>query len=235
MTIYITGLGAVSAAGVGIPKTLVSFETGQRHLGPLTLFQSPVQAPVFEVSGLNGADGLWRNEQFEGRTLMLAFNAVTEAMANAGLLKEQYGLRVGVCLGTTVASHLNDLEFYRAFRNTGSAPMAPVDRYLNGNLAQAVANRCQFTGPAVCVVNACSSGADAVGLAASWINSGVCDIAIAGGAEELNRIPYAGFNSLSILSGEPCRPFDLNRSGLNLGEGAGVLVLESENAIKKED
>jgi len=76
-------------------------------------------------------------------------------------------------------------------------------------------------------VNACSSGTDALGVAASWLRAGLCDAAIVGGADELNQVPLAGFWSLGVMSSEPCTPFDDNRCGLNLGEGAGVIVLES--------
>jgi 3-oxoacyl-(acyl-carrier-protein) synthase len=77
------------------------------------------------------------------------------------------------------------------------------------------------------IVNACSSGTDAIGVAASWIKAGLCDVAIAGGGDELSRVAIAGFWSLGVMSSEPCAPFDRDRSGLNLGEAAGVLVLES--------
>ena len=83
------------------------------------------------------------------------------------------------------------------------------------------------------IVNACSSGADAIGVGMSWIRSGLCDIALVGGADELNRVPYAGFNSLGIASPEPCAPFDRHRKGLNLGEGAGLLILESAPSAKR--
>jgi 3-oxoacyl-(acyl-carrier-protein) synthase len=85
----------------------------------------------------------------------------------------------------------------------------------------------------VTVANACSSGADALGLAKGWIEAGLCDLAIAGGADELTRITYIGFAHLLITSAAPCRPFDKSRSGLNLGEGAGIVVLESEEALRR--
>jgi 3-oxoacyl-(acyl-carrier-protein) synthase len=152
--------------------------------------------------------------------------ALDEALASAQL-SAGCGLRIGVALGTTVACQLNDLDFYSTWREKHSAPLDSVDGYLNGNLAEAVAARLGTDGPALVVVNACSSGTDAIGAAMSWLNAGLCDIAVAGGADELNRIPLAGFKALSVASDEPCAPFDANRKGLNLGEGAGVLVLET--------
>jgi 3-oxoacyl-(acyl-carrier-protein) synthase len=180
---------------------------------------------VFEVSDLRERAG-----GDEMRTIQLALCAVDEALGEAGLRSKLSAFRVGVCLGTTVASQLNDLEFYRSYRRSEPLAMPPLDRYLKGNLAQAVARAIGARGPAVTVVNACSSGADAIGVALSWLRNGVCDVAVAGGADELSRVPLCGFGALGILSDSICAPFDRDRKGLNLGEGAGILVLESERA-----
>jgi 3-oxoacyl-(acyl-carrier-protein) synthase len=113
--------------------------------------------------------------------------------------------------------------------------MVAVDRYLKGNLASFVSKKIGTKGPSLTIVNACSSGSDAIGVALDWIRGGLCDVAIAGGADELSRIPLSGFGSLGIVSEEPCAPFDKYRKGLNLGEGAGVLILEkSDSASKKK-
>jgi 3-oxoacyl-(acyl-carrier-protein) synthase len=167
------------------------------------------------------------------RTLGLALRAVDEALRDAGLHSRLAGVRVGVCLGTTVASQLNDMDFYRKYRGKAAVSMRPVDRYLAGNLADAVRRAIGVRGPALTVVNACSSGADAIGVALSWLRSGLCDIAIAGGADELSRVPLCGFGVLGILSDSICAPFDRDRRGLNLGEGAGVLVLEAEEICRE--
>jgi 3-oxoacyl-[acyl-carrier-protein] synthase II len=88
-------------------------------------------------------------------------------------------------------------------------------------------------GPRMTIVNACSSGTDAIGVAAQWINAGLCDMAVAGGADELNRVALAGFWSLGVMSSRPCAPFDRDRAGLNLGEGAGMVVLESADHAER--
>ncbi len=144
-------------------------------------------------------------------------------------------VRVGVCIGTTVACQLNSVSFYGAYRGGQEPPLDAVWNYLHSNLAQAVARLLKLSGPRMTVVNACSSGTDAIGVAASWIRAGLCDIAIAGGADELHPVPMSGFWSLGVMSTEPCLPFDRNRSGLNLGEGAGIVVLESDAHAKARD
>jgi len=223
MNVVVTGIGVVSAAGGNLEQTLSTFRKGMGDAGAVSLFPTDLSYPVFEVDGIHV-----RQEDDEPRTTSLARNAVEEALLDAGLHTNLSKLRVGVCLGTTVASQLNDIDFYRKYRRSESVSMRAVDRYLKGNLAAAIGRSIKARGPLVTVVNACSSGADAIGVALAWLRDGVCDIALAGGADELSEVPLCGFGSLGILSDSTCAPFDRDRKGLNLGEGAGVLVLESE-------
>lgn len=226
--VFITGMGVVSAAGADVAESLSSMEAGERNVGPVSLFSSPIDLPVFEVPSLPP-----RTSPGKMRTLELLELAMEEALANAKLDSGD-GMRVGVALGTTVACQLNDLGFYSTFREKHAAPMDSVDGFLEGNLAEATARRLGLEGPILVVANACSSGTDAIGAAMSWLKAGLCDIAIAGGSDEMNRIPLCGFNSLGVASDEPCAPFDGNRHGLNLGEGAGVLILETaESAARR--
>jgi 3-oxoacyl-(acyl-carrier-protein) synthase len=167
------------------------------------------------------------------RSLRLAMIAVSEAMAGAGIEQFSTATRVGVCIGTTVASQLNCIPFYEAYRRNGDPALDAVYDYLRANLAQAVGDLLGVTGPRMTIVNACSSGTDSIGVAASWIRAGLCDMALAGGADEMNRVALAGFWSLGVMSSQPCAPFDRDRAGLNLGEGAGILLLESESHARR--
>ncbi len=226
-SILITGLGALSAAGTGLDETLATFEQGRRNAGVVSLFPTALTNPVFEVHQVP------TEYRLDGRrTLGLALMAVDQALDDAGLA-DLSAFRVGVCMGTTVASQLNDLEFYRSYRKRGTAPMIPVDRFLKGNLAEYIAHRIKARGPALTVVNACSSGTDALGIGLSWLKSDLCDIVIAGGADELSHVPYCGFASLGIMNPSLCAPFDRDRKGLNLGEGAGVVVIEREGVARQ--
>lgn len=222
-------MGVVSAAGIGAEASLESMLSGTRNVGPISVFESPLELPVFEVRELPP-----RRDPRKMRTLELLEIALDEALADAGLSADGLaGLRVGAVFGTSVACQLNDLDFYAAFRSTGAAPLDSVEGYLSGHLAEAVVRRFGLSGPALVVANACSSGTDALGVGMEWIRSGRCDVVLAGGADEMNRVPVDGFNALGVASSEPCRPFDAGRSGLNLGEGAGVLVLESDDSAAR--
>ena len=218
--IAITSLGVISAAGGNLAETSTSLRAGERHAGPLTLFDTDMRQPVFEVASDFPA------RQSGMRAIDLALVATQEALAEARLPDPPAASRIGVCFGTTVASQLNDIEFYKEFRASGSAPREAIDRYLGCNVAEAVSRAVGGHGPCCTVVNACTSGADAIGVALSWLRNDICDVAIAGGADELSSVPMCGFASLGILSGALCAPFDKKRDGLNLGEGAGVMVLE---------
>jgi len=226
--VAITGIGVVSAVGRNLEETLDTFRQGAGSAGTVSVFPTGLSYPVFEVKDFHRTA-----PDDETRTMSLALCAVEEALLDAGLDSELSGVRVGVCLGTTVGSQLNDLNFYLKYRRKESVSMRSVDRYLKGNLAEGVRRSIRARGPSVTVVNACSSGADAIGVALSWLRSGVCDVALAGGADELNPVALCGFGSLGILSDSTCAPFDRDREGLNLGEGAGVLVLESEENSRK--
>ncbi|BDU75675.1 beta-ketoacyl-[acyl-carrier-protein] synthase family protein [Mesoterricola sediminis] len=220
--IAVTGLGCISAAGRGLEASLASMAAGVRSPAPPTAFTTdhPEPCPVFEVGGFAADPALLRTSG------LLAW-AAREALADAGLAPEDLArLRVGVCIGTTVGCALNDEPFCRAYRAGGHPPLEAMARILRSNPAEALARTFGCTGPLQTVVNACASGTDAVGLGAQWLRAGLCDVVLAGGADELSRITYNGFRALKITASEPCRPFDRNRTGLNLGEGAGVLVLE---------
>lgn len=222
--VAITGLGCICAPGRDLDSTLAALFRGTRAPGPPQRFSTThgTRYPVFEVEDFPEVPGLLR-------TSALALHAVREALADADLDPAALGaLRVGVCMGTTVGSTLSDEGFCRDFRAGCNPDLAPLDRVLASNPAAVIAREYNLSGPCQTVVNACSSGTDAVGLGASWIRAGLCDVVITGGADELGRITYNGFAALRITDEAPCRPFDRSRQGLNLGEGAGILILQSE-------
>jgi len=232
--VAVTGVGALCGAGRSLDACLAGMFAGVRSPAPPTRFTTdhPAAHPVFEVPDDFLPEDL-RDEGLLLRTSRLALAAARQALADAGLDTAGFGadlagLRVGVCIGTTVGSAMNNEAFYQAVRKGGRPPMDAIRRFLRSNPADAVSRHFGFDGPCQTVVNACSSGTDAVGIGAAWIRAGVCDAVLAGGADELCRVTYDGFISLLIADTEPVRPFDTGRRGLNLGEGAGMLLLESE-------
>ena len=232
--IAVTGIGCLCAAGENHKQCMDSLFAGRQHCAPPTRFSSshPVTYPVFEIPDDFTLTGSGQKSEIS-RTARLALSAAGEAFRNAGwspaMMQEK---RVGVCIGTTVGSTMNNEAFYREFCHGHHPAMNAIARFLNSNPAQVIAAEFGLKGPCQTVVNACSSGTDAIGLGAFWIRSGICDAVVAGGADELCRVTYNGFISLMITDESICRPFDAHRKGLNLGEGAAVLVLESEDLCR---
>jgi len=229
--IYITGLGTISAAGETVAGSMSHLYAGKRNSQQPQNIQADLDIayPVFEVF----SQRVIANEKTT-RTSKLALIAVEEALAQARLnQKDLQGLRIGVAIGTTVGSTLNNEPFYREFKAGKKPGLQVIQKYLTNNPALFIAEKFNLNGPAATLANACSSGTDAIGLAKSWLEQDICDIAIAGGADELSRITYLGFISLLISSTQACRPFDKDRDGLNLGEGAGIVILEKENSTRQ--
>jgi 3-oxoacyl-[acyl-carrier-protein] synthase-1/3-oxoacyl-[acyl-carrier-protein] synthase II len=229
--VAITGIGCLSAAGVDLPETLASLYAGERH--PMPYDQSPGHDEGAHVVFQVRAD-LPTGEPGAARTTRLALAAAAEALADAGLTAEELGRRrVGVCIGTNVGGAMSNEDYYEDSPEGCIPHIPPRQRFLTSSPTMGLIGNYGVSGPSQTVVNACSAGADAIGLAASWIRSGICDCVIAGGTEEMSQATYLGFISLMISDTSPCRPFDRRRNGLNLGEGAAVVILESENSIKE--
>lgn len=233
--IAVTGLGCLSGAGMNLDENLATLFAGRRYPGPPIRFSTdhPVAYPVLELREQFKLP-LDEEQRVYARTGQLALAATLEALTDAGYDEGALqGKRVGVCVGTTVGCALNCDDFYRDYKDGKRPGMAIIERYLRSNPAAVIARQLKLNGPVQTVVNACSSGTDAIGLGASWLRSGACDLVISGGADELSRVTYAGFSSLMITDTSPCKPFDVNRKGLNLGEGAGIMILERSDGVTK--
>jgi len=233
--IFVSGMGAVCAAGANVPEIMSNLYSGLRHpvVSEYVRADYPEQYPVFELVPSAVPDGYYDSSESR-RCGLLAIRAACEAVDDAGLdLDRLKKHRVGVCIGTTVGNAMNNELFYRDFLFNRFPGMQSIKTFLKTNPADMVARHFHLKGIRQCIANACSSGAVAIGQAAGWINNGLCDIAIAGGSDMLCRVIYNGFISLKITDSRPCRPFDKNRLGLNLGEGAGIVVLESSRAVRQ--
>jgi 3-oxoacyl-[acyl-carrier-protein] synthase-1/3-oxoacyl-[acyl-carrier-protein] synthase II len=231
--VAVTGQGALSTLGLGLAENLAALFADRRPPLPPRRFRLDhrLNYPVFELPPSPFDDD--RHEL--SRTSRLGLEAARQALADAGREPaELAGLRVGICLGTTVGGTLNSEPFYRAWRRRENPSLEPVKRFLRSNPADVVARAFNLPSSSPCqtVVNACTSGADAIGIGSGWIRSGICDLVLAGGCDELCRTICNGFISLMVVDEAPCRPFDRRRKGLNLGEGAAVMVLEAEAVAK---
>lgn len=239
--IYVTGIGAVSAAGSDVDGIVGSLVSGKTFLHPATRFETALKMPVGEV-GL-GDDELRSilgiNDTVISRTSLLGLKAVREAVRDH--LQRTGGLvpkRAVFISGTSVGGMDLSEAFWKARRldPDGTDPSCLSVHDPGASTLSIHANApedpesasfwSRVTGSTT-ISTACSSAGNAILLAARILRAGIVDIAVAGGTDSLCRFTMNGFNSLRILDGELCRPFDESRAGLNLGEGAGYLVLSA--------
>jgi len=231
--VAIAGIGCICSAGIVLKECMNSLYKGERNPSPPVNFSTKLTFPVFEVLEDFFPAALFEKRNVH-RTCKLALTATLEAISDAGFdRKKLETMCVGACIGTNIGCSMHDESFSDDGNQDNPQVITPVNRFLFSNPTSSIATEFKITGPLQTVVNACSSGSDALGLAASWIRSGICDIVIAGGADEMYQITYTGFKSLLINDDSPCKPFDVNRKGLNLGEGAAVFILVSEEVGKE--
>jgi 3-oxoacyl-[acyl-carrier-protein] synthase I len=163
--------------------------------------------------------------------LALAQDGFDDAVAEA---RSRYGAhRIGLFLGTSTSGILQtELAYRRRDPKTGALP-ADFDyagTQNNFSLGQFVRARLGLSGPAAVISTACSSSAKVFAAAARMMGAGMCDAAIVGGTDSLCLTTLYGFGSLELLSPAPCRPFDAERNGISIGEGAGFALLEAASA-----
>lgn len=236
MTIYVTGLGVVSAIGCGVEENIDALRHYRHGLGKVSLFETSLDVPVGEVKLDNEtlAETLSLNRHFPySRTFLLGLLAAREACSDAGI--ETGMKRTGFISGTSVGGMDRSEVFYESFRNDpeqGDIRLTASHDCADSTLR--MAKLLGIIGFTTTISTACSSAANAILLGARLINSGRLDTVIAGGTDALCRFTLNGFNSLKILDKELCRPYDNSRAGLNLGEGAGYIVLQNEKAMRRQ-
>lgn len=239
MRVCVTGIGCVSGIGLNVEEHLRSFRDGRDGLGAVTLFPTRHEEPVSEVKRTNEA----LKEQLGipvsaalSRTALLGMTAAFEALADSGLdlSDRDRPLRVGQISSTSTGGMDLTESFYPSFReNPAQGRLRYVASHDAGDSTERIASFLGITGFRTTVSTACSSAANAIMLGARMIRQGMLDVVVAGGTDALCKFTLNGFASLMILDKKPCRPFDVSRAGLNLGEGAGYLVLQSEATVGK--
>ncbi|WP_437731107.1 beta-ketoacyl synthase N-terminal-like domain-containing protein [Sorangium sp. So ce1335] len=235
MRIWVTGIGIVSPLARGARATMDRLVAGERAFAPLSLFEIPGTRArmAAEVRGLS-AEEVAPPGEAEGwsRTDAMAVLSAREALAHAGI--DPRATPVDLVVGGTTAGMFETEELLAWLSHDPSA-IAPLKRMLSHPLSSTADHVRAAVGPfrrvrSVC--SACSSGANAILLGAAWLRAGLSTRVLAGGADGLCRLTYTGFGALSAVDPEPCRPFDRRRAGLNLGEAAAFLLLESEDAAR---
>ena len=234
--ICITASGVVSAIGIGKRETLASLRAGRSGVVPVRILETAGGSFLAGEVPLTHAQLLERLSLPAGtvisRTSLLGILALREALAEAGLQPEDCR-RMPLISGTTVGGMDRSELYYHDFLGEGHDRDAYVAIHDCGASTRAVADACGGFAWSTTLSTACSSAANAVILGANLIRAGLADRVVAGGSESLSGYHLNGFNSLMIVDPAPCRPFDRTRAGLNLGEGAAFLILESESSARQ--
>ncbi|MDU1890195.1 MAG: beta-ketoacyl-[acyl-carrier-protein] synthase family protein [Dysgonomonas sp.] len=234
MKVYITGIGAVSGIGINIKENIRSISQNKNGMGKVTLFPTSVDVPVSEVkytnSQLKEILSLPAGKTFS-RTALLGMIAAKEALEDSGI--DIHAQRTGFISSTSVGGMDLSENFYPDYKKSPySGRLRDIISHDCGDSTEHIASHLGITNYITTISTACSSAANAIMLGARIIKNGLLDAVIVGGTDALCKFTLNGFNSLMILDNEHCRPFDQSHTGLNLGEGAGYLVLQSEKSLK---
>jgi 3-oxoacyl-[acyl-carrier-protein] synthase-1 len=234
---FVTGIGIISAIGKNVNETLLSLLENRSGIGKIRHLQT-VHAADFVAGEVNYS--LQELEQLAGsqssnynRTTLLSLIAVQEALSNAEI-KDLKTHRTGFISASSVGGMCHTELLYKDFLEKKLHENF-IDAHYTGAHATDVAKHVGITDYVTTISTACSSAANAIMLGARLINNNVLDRVVVGGTDALCKFTFNGFNTLLILDKEWCKPFDQNRKGLNLGEGAAYLVLESDSLVKAEN
>jgi 3-oxoacyl-(acyl-carrier-protein) synthase len=233
---FVAGMGIVSAIGNNLQTNLDSLCKERAGIGSMQWLSSIQHRnlPVGEVKLSNEELAAFTGLSAKlPRTAFLSCMAAREALEDAGWKKENT-LRTGFISANTVGGMDKTENFFILFSNDPAAgKLADVVHHECGSVTELVADFLGIKHFVSTVSTACSSSANAIFTGARLIQGGILDYALVGGADALTRFTLNGFNTLMILDKELCKPFDENRHGLNLGEGAAYLLLASEKGLKQ--
>jgi 3-oxoacyl-[acyl-carrier-protein] synthase II len=238
--VVITGLGVVSSIGIGWKEFWDSLLNGKSGISPVTSFDT---SEHFTHNGGEVRD--FDPERFIdtnkvnllSRASQFAISASKLALEDANLSSNNHpDMLFGTCVGTTLGSVqnveiINELEI----RHKQSDPREElVYQVPTHSTSAAIAKEFNFRGPNMMFSTACAAGNYAIGYGFDLIRLGKADVMVVGGSDPFSRVAFTGFNQLSAVAPEKCQPFDKNRRGMMVAEGAGILVLESlESALNR--
>jgi 3-oxoacyl-[acyl-carrier-protein] synthase I len=239
--LLLTHFTATSCAGRGLDAQLAALRANRGGLAPCDFEGASLATWLGRVAGLEASPVREEHARFDCRNNRLAQLAletdhfaarVTEAIARHG------ADRVGVFMGTSTAGILETERAYLRRDPVSGALPADFNYATTHNpysLAAFVRAYFGLRGPAVSVSSACSSGAKVFGSARRMLETGLIDAALVGGVDTLCLTTLYGFNSLELLSPGPCRPFDVNRDGISIGEAAAFALLERDASAANDD
>ena len=231
-------MGIISSIGNNVEENFISLQSGKHGISDIEMFETrhagQIKTGEIKLSNEALVKLLHLDEDNNiTRTSLLGMTAAKEAVESAGI-SDINSCRTGLISSTSVG-WMDVTEKYFYTYEDFPDKQKYIDAHDAGNSSLAIAGYLGLKGMVSTISTACSSAANAIMMGAKLIKNGVLDRVIVGGADSLSKFTLNGFNTLMILTDSYNTPFDNNRKGLNLGEAAAFLVLESEEIVKKEN
>jgi 3-oxoacyl-[acyl-carrier-protein] synthase II len=236
--VVVTGMGAISPQGSDLDQYWEGVRGGRVAIREVQ--HLPMDGIGTELGGEVQVDFAPQNEYlnpggFHDRAIDFTMRAAEEAMERCGvgvgaIPAERWGVVVGTCNAGLLAGE----EWYKQRKEGGDADPKLLLLVEPQAISEALSGAFGLKGPALSVDTACAASANAIGYGADLIRLGHADAVLTGGADALSDILIAGFNSLESLSPDPAAPYSIDRTGLSLGEGAGMLVLMREDLAREQ-
>lgn len=236
--IAITGMGIISSIGNNVEENLNALKTGKHGISDIEMFETR------HAGHIKTGEIKWSNEDLSGklqlneghnatRTVLLGMVAAKEAIESAGISDiNQY--KTGLISSTSVGGMDITEKYFYSYEDFPEKQKY-IDAHDAGSSSLFIADYLGLKGMVSTISTACSSAANAIMMGAKLIKSGVLDRVIVGGTDSLSKFTLNGFNTLMILTDSYNTPFDNDRKGLNLGEAAAYIVLESDECVRKEN
>lgn len=239
--VVVTGLGVVSSIGIGKDEFWKNLIAGKPGISDIELFDTS-DYPVHkggEVKNFNTAQFIPKN-RLKGMARASQFAVISTRLAldDAKLSISDYkNKKTAIIIGTTMGEGGMIEEIDKHWTGGGEEDVwgLTISKYPGNAISDNIARLFEFNGVSFVIPTACSGGNYAIGQGFDLIRNGLMHIAIVGGSDPFSRIAFTGFNRLFAMSPDICQPFDKNRKGMMLGEGAGILILEEIESAKKRN
>lgn len=236
--IAITGMGIISSIGNNVEENLNSLTSGKHGISDITLFETRhkghIKTGEIKLSNAELSEKLKLKENHHAtRTALLGMVAAKEAIESAKIINiNEY--KTGLISSTSVGGMDMTEKYFYSYEDFPEQQKY-IDSHDAGNSSLLIADYLGLKGMVSTISTACSSAANAIMMGAKLIKNGVLDRVIVGGTDALSKFTLNGFNTLMILTDSYNTPFDNDRKGLNLGEAAAFIVLESDEVVKKDN
>lgn len=239
--VVVTGLGVVSSIGIGWEEFWKNLLAGKSGISKIESFDTSQYDRHYggEIKNFDPSKFISKHKISQmGRASQMAVAASKMAFDDAGFDKKSaLKNKIGICIGTTMGEAQvieNEVESHVIKRRKVSSCSSALT-YPASAIIFNPANELKLSGPSYLFATACSAGNYALGYAFDLIRGGKVDVMLAGGTDALSNIAFTGFSRLLAMASEKCQPFDKNRKGMLLGEGSGMLILESfDRALKRK-